>query len=64
MSQEKLVCIHLLHVVEEFVVAVDVLSGVERNGVSLGRQIRLRNKRRVGHMLVGFPSLSHNVQGV
>jgi hypothetical protein len=36
MAQANLVCNHLLHVVEDSVVAMDVLGGVIRNGVSLG----------------------------
>jgi hypothetical protein len=36
---------------------------VESNGVSLGIWIRLCNLGRLGHMLVGCPSLSHSVKG-
>jgi hypothetical protein len=63
MAQAKLVCNPFLCVVEDSIVATEVLGGVVSDGVSLGRWIRLRNSRRVGHMLVGCPSLSHNVQG-
>jgi hypothetical protein len=63
MTHAKLVCITFLHVVEDSVVAVDVLGGVESNEVTLGRWIRLRNSGRVGHILVGCPSLSYSVQG-
>jgi hypothetical protein len=59
----NLVCNPLLPVVEDFVVAVDVPSGVASNMVSLGSWIILRNSGRVGHLLVGCPSLSHSVQG-
>jgi hypothetical protein len=64
MAQEKLVCNPFLHVVEELIVVVDVLGGMEINGFSLGRWIRLHNSRRLGHMLVGCPSLSHSVEVV
>jgi len=50
-------------VVEDFVVAVDVLGEVASNGVALGSWIRLCNSGRVRHQLVGCPSLSHSVQG-
>jgi hypothetical protein len=63
MAQAKLVCNPFLRVVEDFIVAVDVLGGVARNGVTLGSWIRLGNSGRVGHLLVGFPSLSHSAQG-
>jgi hypothetical protein len=63
MAQEKLVCNPFLHVVEDSVVAVDVLGGVVSNGVALGSWIRLCNSGRVGHLLVGCPSLSHSAQG-
>jgi hypothetical protein len=63
MAQAKLVCNPFLHVVEDSIVAVDVLGGVASNGVALGSWIRLCNSGRVGHMLVGCPSLSHSVQG-
>jgi hypothetical protein len=53
----------LFCVVEDSVVAVDVLGGVARNGVSLGSWIILCNSGKVGHMLLGWPSLSHNVKG-
>jgi hypothetical protein len=52
-----------MHVVEDSIVAVDVLGGVASNVVSLERWIRLCNSGRVGHLLVGCPSLSHSVQG-
>jgi hypothetical protein len=53
MAQENFVCNHLLHVVEESVVVVDVLGGVVSNVVFLGSWIRLRNSGRVGNLLVG-----------
>jgi hypothetical protein len=63
MVQEKLVRNPFLHVVEDFVVAVEVLGGVARNEVALGSWIRLHNSGRVGHLLAGCTSLSHRVQG-
>jgi hypothetical protein len=63
MAHEKLVHIPFLLILEDAIVAVDVLGGVVSNGVTLGSWIRLRNLGRVGHILVGCPSLSHNVQG-
>jgi hypothetical protein len=63
MAHEKLFCNPFLHVVEESVVAVDVLGGVEINGVALGSWIRLCNLGRVVHMLVRCPSILHSVQG-
>jgi hypothetical protein len=60
MAQEKLVHNPFLCVVEDSVVATDVLGGVVRNGVSLGSWIRLHNSGRVGHLLMGCPSLLHN----
>jgi hypothetical protein len=62
-AQVNLVCNPLLRVVEESVVAVDLLGRVASNVVSLGRCIILRNLGRVGHLLVGCPSLFHSVQG-
>jgi hypothetical protein len=53
----------LLIAVEEFVVAVDVLGGLASSVVSLGSWIRLCNSGRVGHRLVGCPSLLHRAQG-
>ena len=63
MAQEKLVRNPFLHAVEDYVVAVEVLGGVVSNGVVLGSWISLRNSGRVGHLLVGCPSLSHSAQG-
>jgi hypothetical protein len=63
MAEEKLVCNPFLHVVEDLVVAVDVLGGVASNGVVLGSWIILHNLGRVGHILVGFPSIFHSAQG-
>jgi hypothetical protein len=63
MAQAKLVHNPFLCVVEDSIVAVDVLGGVASNGVSLGSWIRLCNSGRVGHLLVGCPSLSHSAQG-
>jgi len=63
MAQEKLVHNPFLHVVEESTIVVDVLGGVASNGVSLGSWIRLCNSRRIGHLLVGCPSILHSVQG-
>jgi hypothetical protein len=63
MAQVNLVCNPLFHVVEDSVLVVDVLGGVASNGVSLGSWIRFCNMGRVGHWLVGCPSLSHSVQG-
>jgi hypothetical protein len=63
MAQEKLVHNHFLCVVEDSVVAVEVLGGSASNGVALGSCIRLRNLVSVGHVLVGCPSLSHKTQG-
>jgi hypothetical protein len=63
MAQANLVHNPLLLIVEYYVVEVDALGGVESNVVSLGRLIRLHNFGRVGHILVGFPSLSHSLQG-
>jgi hypothetical protein len=63
MAHTKLICVPFLCVVEESVVAVDVLGGVANNGVILGSWIILRNSGRVGHMLVVCPSLSHSAQG-
>jgi hypothetical protein len=63
MTHTNLVRNPLLCVVEDSIVEVDVLGGVVRNGVSLGSWRRLCNSRRVGHMLVGCPSLSHSAQG-
>jgi hypothetical protein len=60
MAQVNLVHNPLLSAVEDFVVAMDVLGGVVRNVVSLGICIKLHNLRRVGHRLVGCPSLSHS----
>jgi hypothetical protein len=62
MAQVNLVHKSLLRVAEDSIVAVDVLGRVVRNGVSLGRWIRLCNLGRVGHLLVGCPSLSHSEQ--
>jgi hypothetical protein len=63
MAQANLVHNPLLRVVEDFVVLVDVIGGVESNGVARGSWIRLCNSGRLGHLLVGFPSLSHSAQG-
>ena len=63
MAHAKLVRNHFLHVVEDSVVAVDVLGGVARNEFSLGSWIRLRNSGRVGHLLVGCPFLLHSAKG-
>jgi hypothetical protein len=63
MAQENLVRNPLLPVVEESRVAVDVFGGVASNVVSLGSWIKLCNSGRVGHILVGCPSLSNSVQG-
>jgi hypothetical protein len=63
MEQANLVHNPLLCVVEDSLVVVDVLGRVVRNVVSLGRQIILHNLGRVGHLLVGCPSLSHSAQG-
>jgi len=63
MEQVNLVHNPLLCVVEDFIVVVDVLGGVASNMVALGSWIRLCNSGRVGHMLVGCPSLSHSAQG-
>jgi hypothetical protein len=60
MEHAKLVRMPFLHMVEDSIVVVDVLGGVERNGVSLASWIRLCKSGRVGHMLVGCPSLSHS----
>jgi hypothetical protein len=60
MAHAKLVCIPFLHVVEESIIAVEVLGGVASNGVSLGRWIRLHNSGRVGGLLVGCPYLLHS----
>jgi hypothetical protein len=62
MEQANLVCNPLLRVVEDFVVAVDVLGGVVSNVVALGSWIRLCNLGRVGHILVGCPSFSHSAR--
>jgi hypothetical protein len=53
MAQENLVQNPLLPIVEDFIVAVDVLGGVVINVVSLGSWIRLCNSGRIGHILVG-----------
>jgi len=63
MAQEKLVCNTFLHVVEDSVVAADVLGGVAINVVALGSYIILCNSGRVRHLLVGCPSLAHSAQG-
>jgi hypothetical protein len=63
MEHAKLVCNPFLRVVEDSILAVDVLGGVASNGVSLGSWIRLHNSGRVGHPLVGCPSLLHSAQG-
>jgi hypothetical protein len=63
MAQANLVQNPLLIVVEDSVVAVDVLGGVASNVVSLGSWIKFRNSRKVGHLLVGFPSLLHSAKG-
>jgi hypothetical protein len=63
MAQAKLVHNPFLCVVKDSIVTVDVLGGVERNGVALGIRITLSNSRRIGHMLVGCPSISHSTKG-
>ena len=63
MAQANLVHNPLLLEMEDSLVVVDVLGGVVSNVVSLGSWIRLPNSGRVGHRLVGCPSLSHNAQG-
>jgi hypothetical protein len=63
MTHVNLVHNPLLLAVEDSEVAMDILGGVASNVVSLGSWIRLRNLGRVGHQLVGFPSLSHRAQG-
>ena len=63
MAEANLVHNPLLRVVEDSVVVVDVLGGVAINVVSLGSWIKLCNSRRVGHILVGCPSLSNSAQG-
>ena len=63
MAQANLVRSHLLHVVEDVVVVLDVLGEVASNAIDRGSWIRLHNSRREGHLLVGCPSLSHSVQG-
>ena len=63
MAQAFLVHNPLLLSVEESLVAVDTLGGVESNVVSLGIRIRLCNLGSVGHRLVGCPSLFHFAQG-
>jgi hypothetical protein len=62
MAQVKLVRNPFLCLVEDSVVVVDILGEMESNGVSLGSWIRLCNSGRVGHLLVGCPSLLHSVQ--
>jgi hypothetical protein len=62
MAQANLVQNPLLPIVEDFIVAVDVLGGVVINVVSLGSWIRLCNSGRLGHILVGCLSLSHSVK--
>jgi hypothetical protein len=63
MAQENFIHNPLLCVVEDSIVAVDVLGGVVSNVVTLGSWIRLCNSGSIGHMLVGCPSLSHSAQG-
>jgi hypothetical protein len=62
MAQVKLVRNPLLPVVEDVVVVLDMLGEASSNVVSRGSWIRLCNSGRVGHLLVGCPSLSHSVQ--
>jgi hypothetical protein len=63
MAQANLVRNPLLPALEESTVEVDVLGEVVRNVVSRGSWIRLRKSGRVGHRLVGCPSVSHSAQG-
>jgi hypothetical protein len=63
MVQANLVRSPLLPVVEDVVVVLYVLGEMVSDVVSQGSWIRLRNLGRVGHILVGCPSLSHSVQG-
>jgi hypothetical protein len=63
MAQVNFVRNPLLYVVEDVVVVLDVLGQATRNVVDRGSWIKLRNYERVGHLLVGCPSLSHSVQG-
>jgi hypothetical protein len=63
MAQAKLVCNPFLCAVEDSVVAAEVLGGVVSNGVAQGSCMRLCNSGRVGHLLLGCPSLSHSAQG-
>jgi hypothetical protein len=58
--QDKLVRNPLLCVVEDSVVVDEVLGGVVSNEIVLGSWIILHNSGRVGHMLVGCPSISHS----
>jgi hypothetical protein len=63
MAQANLVRNPLLPVVEDVVVVLDMLGEAVSNVVARGSWIRLRNSGRVGHLLVGCPSLSHSAQG-
>jgi hypothetical protein len=63
MAQVNLVRNPLLTTVEDSIVAVGVLGRVASNLVARGSCIRFHNLGRVGHILVGFPSLSHSAQG-
>ena len=63
MAQANLVCNPLLPVVGDTVVVLDVLDEMTSDVVARGSWIRLHNSGRVGHLLVGCPSLSHNAQG-
>jgi hypothetical protein len=63
MAQANLVHNPFLCVVENSVVVVDVLGRVANNEIALGSWIRLCNSERVGHLLVGCPSLFHRAKG-
>jgi hypothetical protein len=63
MAQMNLVHNHLLPAMEDAIVALDVFGEAVSNVVARGSWIRLRNSGRVGHLLVGCPSLSHSAQG-
>jgi len=63
MADVNLVCSPLLFVSRDTVVVLDVLGEVTSDVFYRGSWIKLHNSGREGHLLVGCPSLSHNVQG-
>jgi hypothetical protein len=63
MAEANLVRNPLLPAVEDVVVSLNVLGETMSNVISQGSCIRLCNSGRVGNILVGCPSLSHNAQG-